>query len=165
MEPHLARHGVQVQRGHVRWAGGGASLIMSLAMLLLSLIKKCAWNILRREGREGSQRRTILFSMKNDGRAVIAVIEERGLFIERALSYVFHTCLVDAQRPHDIVRLLFAFSHAERKLVEGSLNEECASTAANQRRPPNVSHAVVSRSNSPKTWYRTHLCPPSAPGP
>ena len=87
MEPHLARHGVQVQRGHVRWAGGGASSIMSLAMLLLGLIKKCAWNILRREGREGSQRRTILFSMKNDGRAVIAVIEERGLFIEIALSY------------------------------------------------------------------------------
>ena len=37
MEPHLARHGVQVQRGHVRWAGGGASSIMSLAMLLLGL--------------------------------------------------------------------------------------------------------------------------------
>ena len=33
MKPHLARHGVQVQRGHVHWAGGGASSIMSLAML------------------------------------------------------------------------------------------------------------------------------------
>ena len=87
MEPHLARHGVQVQRGQVRWAGGGASSIMSLAMLLLCLMKKCAWNILRREGREGSQRRTILLSMKNDGCAVSAVIEERGLFIEIALSY------------------------------------------------------------------------------
>ena len=89
--------------------------------------------------------------MKNDGRAVIAVIEERGLLLKGRFHIVLHTCLVDAQRPHDIVRLLFAFSHAERKLVEGSLNEECASTAANQRRPPNVSHAVVSRSNSPKT--------------
>ena len=143
MKPHLARHGVQVQRGQVRWAGGGASSIMSLAMLLLGLIKKCAWNILRREGREGSQRRTILLSMKNDGRAVIAVIEERGLFIERALSYVFHTCLVDAQCPHDIVRLLFVFSHAERKLVEGSLNEECTSTAANQGLPQNVPRALL----------------------
>ena len=47
MESHLARHGVQVQHGHVRWAGGGASSIMSLAMLLLGLMKKCAWNILR----------------------------------------------------------------------------------------------------------------------
>ena len=87
MKPHLARHGVQVQRGQVRWAGGGASSIMSLAMLLLCLMKKCAWNILRREWREGSQRRTILLSMKNDGCAVSAVIEERGLFIEIAPSY------------------------------------------------------------------------------
>ena len=38
-------------------------------------------------GREGSQRRHILLSMKNDGCAVSAVIEERGLFIERTLSY------------------------------------------------------------------------------
>ena len=82
MEPHLARHGVRVQRDQMHWAGGGASLIMYLAMLLLYFPEKCPWNILRREGREGSQRRTILFSMKNDGRAVIAVIEERGLFIE-----------------------------------------------------------------------------------
>ncbi len=46
MEPHLARHGVQVQRDHVHYAGGGASSIMLLAMLLLGLMKKCAWNIL-----------------------------------------------------------------------------------------------------------------------
>ena len=39
------------------------------------------------EGREGSQRRTILHSVKNDGCAMSAVIEERGLFIEIALSY------------------------------------------------------------------------------
>ena len=47
MEPHLARHEVRVQRDQVRWAGDGASSIMSLAMLLLGLMKKCAWNILR----------------------------------------------------------------------------------------------------------------------
>ena len=47
VEPHLARHGVQVQRDHVHYAGGGASSIMLLAMLLLGLMKKCAWNILR----------------------------------------------------------------------------------------------------------------------
>ena len=47
MEPHLERHGVQVQRDHVHYAGGGASSIMLLAMLLLGLMKKCAWNILR----------------------------------------------------------------------------------------------------------------------
>ena len=32
---HLARHGVRVQRDQMHWAGGGASLIMYLAMLLL----------------------------------------------------------------------------------------------------------------------------------
>ena len=38
-------------------------------------------------GKEGSQRRTILHSMKNDGCTMSAVIEERGLFIDRALSH------------------------------------------------------------------------------
>ena len=83
MEPHLARHGVQVQRGHVRWAGGGASSIMSLAMLLLGLIKKCAWNILRRKG--GRDRRGGPFFQC--ACAMIAVIEQIGLYIDRALSH------------------------------------------------------------------------------
>ena len=86
--------------------------------------------------------------MKNDGRAVIAVIEERGLFIERTLSYrpphmPCGHCLVDDQCLHDIMRLVFVFSHAERKLVEGSLNEECTSTAANQGLPQNVPRALL----------------------
>ena len=43
--------------------------------------------------------------------------------------------LVDDQRLHAIVRLLFVFSHAQRKPLEGSLDEECASTAAKLRIP------------------------------
>ena len=35
MEPHLARHEVRVQRDQVRWAGGGASSIMSLRKALV----------------------------------------------------------------------------------------------------------------------------------
>ena len=49
--------------------------------------------------------------------------------------------LVDYQRLNAIVRLLFVFYHAERKLVEGSLDEECASTAAKRRIPHNVPDA------------------------
>ena len=44
---------------------------------------------------------------------------------------VLYMSLVDDQRLHAIVRLLFVFYHAQRKPLEGSLDEECASTAAN----------------------------------
>ena len=47
--------------------------------------------------------------------------------------------LVDYQRLNAIVRLLFVFYHAERTLVEGSLDEECASTAPKSAPPPKCS--------------------------
>ena len=54
---------------------------------------------------------------------------------------VLYMSLVDDQRLHAIVRLLFVFSHAQRKPPEGSLDEECASTAAKLRIPHNVPDA------------------------
>ena len=82
--------------------------------------------------------------MKNDGCAVSAVIEEVYL-LKEPFHIALHTCLVDDQCLHDIMimRLVFVFSHAERKLVEGSLNEECTSTAANQGLPQNVPRALL----------------------
>jgi len=72
--------------------------------------------------------------------------------------------LVDYQRLHVIVRLLFVFSHAERELVEGSLDEEFASTAPNQRPPPQMFNALLTAPTISIDLGRTPLCPPSAPG-
>ena len=72
---------------------------------------------------------------------MIAVIEQRGLYIDTQVErfhIVLYMSLVDYQCLHAILRLLFVFYHAERKLVEGSQDEECASTAPKSAQPPNV---------------------------
>ena len=54
---------------------------------------------------------------------------------------VLYMSLVDDQRLHTIVCLVSVFYHAQRKPIEGSLDEACASTAAKQRIPQNVPDA------------------------
>ena len=60
--------------------------------------------------------------------------------------------LVDYQRQNAIVRLLFVFSHAERKLVEGSLDEEFASTAPKSAPPPKCPTRTAPPLQSLLTW-------------
>ena len=65
---------------------------------------------------------------------------------------VLYMSLVDDQRLHTIVRLLFGFSHAARKLVEGSLDEKCASTAPKSAQPPKCSMRFSPALQSLLTW-------------
>ena len=68
--------------------------------------------------------------------------------------------LVDYQRINAIVRILFVFYHAERKLVEGSLDEECASTAPNSAQPLKCSMRFSPALQSLLTWVgRICACP------
>ena len=96
MEPHLERHGVQVQRDHVHYAGGGASSIMLLAMLLLGLMKKCAWNILRE---------------------ALVCCSGGAFLIQRPLNKLAFSVREDKYKTHDVMQALIV----HKACVEGDM--------------------------------------------